>query len=180
MIICAVEIAGLILRLIKATSRNAHTGHSLSPAKGYSTSPLRILFLLLLLTPFAGNIVAAAPRLTADSQISTAGYYRLSWTSDTADKFILQENVTPSFGSPRTLYTGLDTATVISGKSTGTYFYRVGARSESGRTEWSEITRVEVAHHSLSRALLFFVTGFIVFIAILLVIIRGNGSSSHG
>lgn len=173
------ENAELILRLIKATRRNALAGHSLSPAKGYSFLPLRILFILVLLTPFTGNVLAAAPQLSADSQISNAGYYRLSWTSDIADNFILQENLTRSFESPKNVYTGPDTATVISGKSTGTYFYRVGANTATGRTEWSDITRVEVAHHPLSRALLFFTTGFIVFIAILLVIIRGNGSSSH-
>jgi hypothetical protein len=59
---------------------------------------------------------------------------------------------------------------MISGKSDGHWYYRI----RSGAGPWSEPLLVEVAHHSLARGLGFFALGLCLFIAITVMIIRGN------
>lgn len=120
----------------------------------------------------------ASPVLSADTEVATAGYFGLSWglsrrPAGEADgapaRFELQEAAGPAFGAPRTLYTGPDRATALSGRKDGTYYYRV--RADGG--PWSAPVAVEVAHHSLVRAGLFFALGAAVFAATAVLILRG-------
>jgi len=114
----------------------------------------------------------ATPKLESDTSVSTAGYYQLHWVNGKSGDFVLQESASPNFSNVRTLYQGPDTATLISGRRNGSYYYRVENTSSTG--DWSNAVEVKVAHHPLSRALMFFSLGALVFIATLTIVIRGN------
>jgi len=115
----------------------------------------------------------SAPRLSADTEIATAGYFRLTWTSGT-EPFELQEASVPDFRNPDTVYRGPDRASVISGKPDGILYYRVRSVASSQPGAWSDAVTVTVAHHDLSRALMFLGLGVIVFIAIVVMVVRGK------
>ena len=116
----------------------------------------------------------AAPELQTDAEMATAGYFRLSWQSNMAADFILEEAKDPTFSQATTLYRGPDTATLISGRSNGTYYYRIRNVQDDAHSDWSNVTKVEVSHHPLSRAFMFFTLGAIVFIATLVVVVLGS------
>ncbi|MGW8309973.1 MAG: fibronectin type III domain-containing protein [Thiogranum sp.] len=144
----------------------------------YSPFVAVMLFCALICPPSAGTAnEASAPRLSVDSPLATAGFFRLKWVlSDGAD-FELQEAPDPEFSDPRTLYHGADTASVISGKPNGTWHYRVRAVTHAGHHgPWSDSITVTVAHHALSRALIFLSLGFVVFLAIAATVVRGKGN----
>ncbi|MGW8246714.1 MAG: fibronectin type III domain-containing protein [Acidiferrobacterales bacterium] len=125
------------------------------------------------LSLFLGPVPAiASPKLDSDSSLSSAGYYQLHWANQHAGSFVLEEAKKPDFTDARILYQGPDTATLVSGRKNGTYFYRV--RGEDAGNDWSNSVQVKVVHHPLSRALLFFSLGALVFLATLTMVIRGN------
>lgn len=113
-----------------------------------------------------------APRLTSDSDIASAGFFRLLWETD-AERVELQESKHAAFENARIFYKGPDRATVISGKPDGTWYYRIRATGKGQAGPWSKAVVVTVDHHSLTRATGFFVLGLIVFIGILFVIVGG-------
>jgi len=128
---------------------------------------------------------SAAVVLQPANSTATAGYYQLRWhtgstTVETGDKatnkFELVESRDPEFTRIVTIYRGADTATVISGKPDGTYYYRVRlAYTKTGATaNWSNSASITVKHHPLSRAFMFFALGALVFLSTLVVIVRGN------
>lgn len=128
---------------------------------------------ILCLWLFLGSAPAiAAPRLESDSSLSSAGYYQLHWVNQHAGSFILEESKNPDFTDAKILYQGPDTATLVSGRKNGTYYYRI--RSEDAGNDWSNSIQVKVVHHPLSRAFLFFSLGAFVFVATLTMVIRGN------
>ena len=136
-----------------------------------------LIWFLLLYSPFL--VWGAGPQLESDTQVSTAGYYRLQWNDEQATDFVLEESQHPSFDQPKILYNGPDTARVVSGRADGDYFYRVKAVNDTaGQGEWSDVIRVQVSHHPLSRALMFFAIGAVVFLATLITIIHGNRTTS--
>ena len=104
-----------------------------------------------------------APHLSSNNDIATAGFYRLTWASP-AKRVELQEADSSAFLHAKTYYTGSDRATVISGKSNGTWYYRLRGLDGPGKGVWSQPVRVTVKHHTLSRALMFFTLGVTVFV----------------
>lgn len=141
-------------------------------------------FLLTLVLALAGPPLSASPaadavvpRLSVDNSPATAGFYRLSWQTG-EERVELQEATEPGFAHPATAYTGADRATVISGKPSGTWFYRIRALDGRHVGPWSEPLTVTVAHHSLARAFLFLGLGVTVFIATVLMIARGSDQSA--
>lgn len=126
------------------------------------------------------SAMANEPILTTDNEQSTAGYFRLSWEGTEGSNYVLQEASDPEFSQTSILYEGPDTATLISGRADGTYYYRIRYSDQADDAgTWSNVTRVEVAHHPLSRAFMFFALGAIVFIATLVVVVMGNKSSHN-
>jgi hypothetical protein len=112
------------------------------------------------------------PQLTSDSDVASAGFFQLSWKTD-AQRVELQEATNPGFRNAKTFYIGPDRASVISGKPNGSWYYRVRALDpEQGG--WSEPVTVLVDHHDLSRALMFLFVGVIVFVATVVMILRGG------
>lgn len=113
-----------------------------------------------------------ALQLNSDSQIATAGYYQLSWTGKSKN-LQLQESNQPDFNSRKILYQGPDRARVISGQSDGDYYYRISS-TDKNKIDFSNVIKVTVRHHPLENAIMFFIAGFIVFMAILVLIINGK------
>lgn len=136
--------------------------------------PGRVALFMICLLP-AGLTVAMAstPRLSSDSEIATAGFFRLSWETDAA-RVEVQEATSTDFQDAKTVYTGRDRAAVMSGKSNGTWYYRVRGLSQVQAGPWSQAVAVTVAHHRLSRALMYLLLGVIVFVAILTMVVRGS------
>ena len=135
------------------------------------------LLLACLLTATSGQAQSPAPHLSSDNDIATAGFFRLSWETDAA-QVELQEANDDSFSQAHTYYKGADRAAVLSGKANGTWYYRIRAIDEGQAGPWSSALLVTVAHHSLSRALMFFAVGLAVFIAIAVVVVRGAGKTA--
>lgn len=121
------------------------------------------ILLSLLLTAFQ----AAALELEVSPRLSTSGTFDLSWQGTPGETFrLLQLNENKT---PRLIYEGTDTARVMTGLPNGDYTYRVEGKSGS-----SELRRVTVAHHSLPRAFSFFAIGLVVFIATVILVVRGE------
>lgn len=147
--------------------------------KSTVSTTISLLFIVLFPLFSAASPSPAAPKLQSDSDLSTAGYYRLTWQSETAGDFELEEASDPAFAQAVNLYRGPDTATLISGRADGVYYYRIRNIHDETDTNWSNVTRVEVQHHPLSRAFMFFALGALVFVATLIVVIHGNKSHKH-
>ena len=125
----------------------------------------------------------ASPSLTGDTEIATAGFFGLSWrlprdVSADAASFELQEAASASFGDPRVPYIGPDLATTFTGRSDGTYHFRIREVTAEGQSPWSEVVTVQVQHHPLQRAVIFFALGALVFLATLALVLRGADRNS--
>ena len=117
----------------------------------------------------ASQVAAQEVQLEADTAVASAGYFQLRWSATAAVE--LEEATTPDFRAPRLVYSGSDRARVISGKPDGDWYYR--ARPVSSDSSFSNIVKVEVRHHPIERAILFFVVGAVVFLATALLIVNG-------
>lgn len=135
-------------------------------------------FMLVLALWFVPSlpVVSAYPvTLSSDTLLATAGYYRLSWQAKgLTNQYRLLESRNPRFDHNKVIYEGPDLATVLSGKANGSYYYRVAVLDHHTPIAVSNTVKVEVVHHSLYKALLFFALGAGVFLATLLLILRGN------
>ncbi|MEW6557303.1 MAG: DNRLRE domain-containing protein [Elusimicrobiota bacterium] len=86
------------------------------------------------------------PSLNSLSSPDTDGNYTVSWNSVTgADSYTLEEDDNSSFSSPTQAYSGVSTSKNISGKTNGTYYYRVKATNAYGDSEWSNSQYITVA-----------------------------------
>lgn len=111
---------------------------------------------------------AESPRLEANPQLATAGFYQLRWHS--ARPVELEEAQDPDFSSGRTIYEGSDAARVMSGKPDGVFYYRVRDIDDG---TFSNVVEVTVRHHSVQRAFAFFGLGAVVFTSTLLLVAMG-------
>ncbi|MFO8156191.1 MAG: hypothetical protein ACQERR_07625 [Pseudomonadota bacterium] len=151
------------------------------PAPGW-VAVSRALFVaaVLLLAPLWTGPLAAEhePVLEVDDGGASAGHLRLEWhwVGDGEEPvYDIEMDRRESFGNPRRIHRGPDSATVLSGLSNGTYFFRarVWLRGEPV-TAWSEPVRAEIEHHSLARALGLFALGGVVFAATVALIFLGH------
>lgn len=133
---------------------------------GFSCTLLLIFLFFLPLVTCATEIT-----LVSSTDSATAGNFQLSWHSTTKAQYILHEATEADLSDARIIYSGPDTATVISGKPNNTYYYRVTAKSNPGIH--SHTIKVTVAHHPLENAFGFFTVGVIVFLVTLIVILNG-------
>ena len=170
-----------ILELALATNSVARLGRQLFPHFGFSHLPLLICFILLVLAN--GSTQAASLQLTSSADKATAGYFQLtwSWPSAPADAIYAlgerQVDGSDASTSFKTIYQGIDLASVISGKANGRYEYRVKAMSKSNtspESATSNIVSVTVEHHSLANAFGVLSLGVLIFLAIVITIFRGT------
>jgi protein-S-isoprenylcysteine O-methyltransferase Ste14 len=118
------------------------------------------------------------PSLSSNTEIATAGLYRLSWQTNGIAQVELQEADNPDFADARLDYQGPDDTSVISRKPNGTWYYRARVIGDQQAGPWSAAVKVTVAHHPLYRAFMFFGLGVVVFVATLLLggTPRGKGT----
>ena len=114
-------------------------------------------------------MAAQEVQLESDTAVASAGYFQLRWSSSVAVE--LEESNTPDFRAPRLVYSGSDTARVISGKPDGDWYYR--ARGIDSGSTFSNTVKVEVRHHPIERAAGYFIVGAVVFLATALLIAVG-------
>lgn len=135
------------------------------------------LLLSALLTLLSLSVPAAAETpdvsLQSDTDVATAGYYRLYWETTDAPSTLV-EATDPDFESRREVYSGPDAARLVSGKPDGDYYYRLESADGSAPRVLSNTVKVTVTHHPLQRAFLFFAIGATVFAATLALILVGS------
>jgi hypothetical protein len=125
-----------------------------------------LLLLLIALQAAAIEAPAAAIELEASPELTTSGTFNLSWQGREGETYRLLQL---TGDKSRLIYEGMDTARVMTGLPSGDYTYQVEA--ESGRSEPRSVT---VAHHSLTRAFSFFGVGLLVFVATVILVVRGE------
>lgn len=85
------------------------------------------------------------PVLNAINNPNGAGVYSVIWnTAYLANTYILQEDTNAAFTNPTTQYSGTGIFWSATGKSTGTYYYRVKATNSWGDSGWSNVQSVTV------------------------------------
>jgi hypothetical protein len=105
--------------------------------------PLRNVFIPAVFKNAAAP--ASVPVLNDISNPDGDGDYTVSWSAvERATSYTLHEDDNPGFSSPTTRYTGPGTTKAITGKSIGTYYYRVKASNSMGSSDWSETKAVTV------------------------------------
>lgn len=139
----------------------------------------RILLAAFLATGMA--VTVPVPAITATLEPaeyeSNEGYFQLRW--DAGEPVRLVEATSRDFVETRILYTGRDSAHVVSGKPDGTWYYRL--ETADGARVLSEPAVITVRHHSLIRAFSFFTIGAVVFLATLgLILFARPGTDERG
>lgn len=118
--------------------------------------------------------------LTSPAQ-TNSGYIKLTWGLQLSQSaldtlhFELQRSRDAAFESVKTIYEGPDLASFRSGLPNGTFYYRVRTvSSENGLAgPWSEPLNVVVEHQSLTLAFSLAGVGCAVFLAVVVVVLRG-------
>jgi hypothetical protein len=86
-----------------------------------------------------------APTLNPISNTDGDGSYNVTWNAVArATNYALQEDTDPSFGSPTVVFSGGQTSWSATGKTAGTYHYRVQASGPTGQSDWSTAQSVTV------------------------------------
>lgn len=115
--------------------------------------------------------VDAAPVISSDVTVSREGYFVLRWEAAAPDNnLVLQQSTEPDFRSDVEQWP-VDGALqfTLSGLEDDVYYYRLS--SDSGV---SNTISVQVEHHTLDRALLFFLLGAVLFSTLVIVLIIGD------
>jgi parallel beta-helix repeat protein len=85
-----------------------------------------------------------SPTLSGPDDFVSDGNYTISWNRIvSASEYILEEDVTSAFGSPKVSYNGPDLSSDFTYKENGTYYYRIMCKNETQSSTWSA-TRVVV------------------------------------
>ena len=93
----------------------------------------------------ANVLLPDMPTLNLIDNIDGDGSFTVSWNAVArAAGYTLQEDITPSFSNPATVYNGAQTSWAANGKVAGTYYYRVLATGTTGQSNWSTTQSVAV------------------------------------
>lgn len=131
--------------------------------------------LALLGTLAASGSAAGADALALEAvpERSSDGVYRLRWSAEAP--VVLEESRRADFADARVIYRGSDRSSLQSGRSDGTYHYRVRALDGAAAAR----TAVTVEHHALPRAFAFFGVGLAVFVCTTALVVRGAGDEEE-
>jgi len=145
-----------------------------------ASGKLHYLFILsLLLLPSIASAYGSV-EIKSSTTISNDGSFTLSWEMPDHSLIELQQAAKQQ-NVFNTIFTGADSATVITGLPDGDYLYRARlADAQDNVSEWSPTSTIKVQHHSISRALSFFLVGAIVFVGTLLLLVLGGKASRQG
>lgn len=84
------------------------------------------------------------PILSIDPNSDT-GNYQVTWNPvPDVEYYTLEEDDDPGFNYPSTIYSGTENIVGITGKTDGTYYYRVRATNDIGNSDWSGILSIVV------------------------------------
>ncbi|MHC4778680.1 MAG: hypothetical protein ACYTFG_08920 [Planctomycetota bacterium] len=84
------------------------------------------------------TIVAPNSPATVTVPATSTSSFSVSWSSSSgATSYELQEDTNSSFTTATTIYTGASTSRFISGKTSGTFYYRVRAVNGAGQSGWT-------------------------------------------
>jgi hypothetical protein len=91
-----------------------------------------VCFSLLSVVVLPLPALATNIQLQSDSDVATAGFYRLFWSMDnnaqmTEVEYQLQSSSDAQLSQAHIVYQGPDLARVVSGQSDGDYYYRIPA-----------------------------------------------------
>ena len=87
----------------------------------------------------------STPTLNDPGTTDTDGSYTVSWSAGSgATSYTLEEDTNSSFSSPTVVHSGAGTSKDVSGKSGGTYYYRVNACNAEGCSGWSNVEDIVV------------------------------------
>lgn len=90
-------------------------------------------------------VAPSAPVLDYISNPGGLASYTTSWSAVSgANNYVLEEDDSPDFSSPITVYSGRLTSALVSVDQLGTYYYRVRASNVLGASDWSNVQSVEV------------------------------------
>lgn len=115
--------------------------------------------------------------LSCPAAASDTGAYRLSWEGPEGVEYRLTES---GVNESRVVYEGPDVASTVTGRSAGSYEYRLEVVGRSGTPGSSVTCSVEVAPPSLSLALGVFGLGLIITLATAVLIGRGHRRHRRG
>jgi hypothetical protein len=105
-----------------------------------------------------------------DGSVSADGHVKIEWKRlKQGSRVELQQSESENFNGAKTIYSGPDNATFVSGLDNGTYYYRI--REAGG--EWSAPAMLTVKHHSLRLALVLFSLGALVFGLTVFIVVKG-------
>ncbi|MEJ2621725.1 MAG: fibronectin type III domain-containing protein [Candidatus Thiodiazotropha sp.] len=137
----------------------------------------KYLYGQILLCLFLCHIAVAAadsPTLSLAPAQSTDGKTTLSWDLPEGASVEVESSLDNNFVKPTPLYQGSDRSTVLTGLSDGSYHFRARFVRQNGAiSPWGASVNLLVEHHSLTKAMVFFAIGAVVFAATLLLIILG-------
>lgn len=109
----------------------------------------------------------------ASGSATRQGVVKLEWSSNPQNSnqhYELQQANENSFLNPKTIYSGVDQGTFLSGLPNGNYFFRI--KHTGG--PWSKTVYIEINHHSLPLAFSLMAIGAIVFLITVVMIIQGR------
>jgi hypothetical protein len=93
--------------------------------------------------PWSGTVACQmvapiAPMTITVPGTSISGYYVVGWTSSSgATSYTLEESPDSGFTSPTVVFTGNATSYFVTGRTNGTYWYRVSASNGVGSSGWT-------------------------------------------
>ncbi len=113
----------------------------------------------------------SANTLTADTTLSSEGYFVLNWELSTpATNLALQQSQTPDFKKPLSRSINAIGSITITGLRDGDYYFRLVNDTEPS----TQPLLVRVQHHSLERAGLVFGLGLLLFTTLVATILIGK------
>jgi hypothetical protein len=85
-------------------------------------------------------IAPSAPATITVPASSASGNYTVSWAAVGSFSYFLQEDTSAAFSAPNTVYSGTNTSYNVTGKTSGTFWYRVCATNVVGNSPWTTST----------------------------------------
>ncbi len=135
----------------------------------------KAFYVLLVLSLFA--VIAQAEEgekniafLEEETVLSDTGYFTVEWANPSSELVQVELSSSTAQSVSRLLYRGNGRKVFLSGLRDGTYDFEL---KDHQSLPLDSLT-LEVHHHSLSKSLLLFLVGAVVFSLVLVVILRGE------